>query len=629
MSGNVTLVVHSDSQQRFELLQGGLAKAPSSSLKFILALSALDGPGEIGRIISQYFVDQNPAAPRAAHMSALRALWVAFDSPTDGSNLTEANWQEPFRFRQAHYASFVAVDCAFFVADSVCKNPLACPPEISISIDKGQFIDALSAIFLFTLVRLNICEVAIGFTGTQEATKFQQWVEELHAIKCDIDTPEGGRTHTNDNLFYIDLAPYRRISRSTQMPSVIADAGLTASPSRLLMLILEAACSYNAAGFYDFSIRYIDEALNLLPRISDDSSSLYHRCLQAKFIAVCCKRDVHASHSIAQLMLDNAIGTKDGWAECQARYLLATTLLRLHYPARTEEALAHLDKIESKLPAYVARKDHVMFSAFLHNTRAFAFFHLRDFSRAYQACERALEYLHSAPATLRASLEEGTFLYNLSQLAAAESKYDDAVVWINKAIDKEPFNSDYYAACGNYLSSLTRYAEALDQYQKARLLGVPTPELLVSIASSQLSCNRRSDTLATLQELRMRFPSAIEGFLDAAAILIEDGAHSAADEILTSSLIWHYRDSRIWCNLGRVAHDSGRLQDAVVRYSKALELNPQLKDAWINLGVLRFEAGDLEAAHHCLRRALATAPSDPMILENLAVLESARKKVAL
>jgi tetratricopeptide (TPR) repeat protein len=628
MPGNVTLVVHSDSQQRFELLQTALAKAPPSSLKFIITLSTLDGPGEISRIISQYFVDQNPAVQRAAHMPALQALWVEFESGTDGNTLAEANWQEPFRFRQAQYASFVVVDCAFFVADSICKNPLS-GPEISISIDKGQFIDALSAVFLFTLVRLNICQAAIGFSGIQEATNFQKWVDGLHAIKCNIDTPEGSHTDTSGNLSYIDLEPYRRISRSTQLPIMIADARLTASPSQLLMLLLEAACSYNAAGFYDFSIRYIDEALDLLHRITDDGSSFYHRCLQAKFIAVCCKRDVHESHSIAQLMLGNAIDKNDGWAECQARYLLATTLLRLYYPARTAEALTHLDEIESKLPAYATRNDHVVFSAFLHNTRAFAFFHLRDFNRAYQACEKALECLHSAPATLRASLEEGTFLYNLSQLAAAESKYDDAVVWIRRAIDKEPFNSDYYAAYGNYLSSLTRYTEALDQYKKAQLFGVPTPELLVSIASSQLSCDRRSDTLATLQELRMRFPSSIEGFLDAAAILIEENAYSVADEILNSSLIWHYGDSRIWCNLGRVAHDSGRLQDAVIRYSKALELNPQLKDAWINLGVLRFEFGDLEAAHHCLQCALAIAPSDPMILENLAVLEAATKKVVL
>ena len=59
--------------------------------------------------------------------------------------------------------------------------------------------------------------------------------------------------------------------------------------------------------------------------------------------------------------------------------------------------------------------------------------------------------------------------------------------------------------------------------------------------------------------------------------------------------------------------------EAIQAYRKALEVNPDLADAHLNLGRLLHETGGAAAAEPCYRRALAARPDDPIALFNLGV----------
>jgi tetratricopeptide (TPR) repeat protein len=54
-------------------------------------------------------------------------------------------------------------------------------------------------------------------------------------------------------------------------------------------------------------------------------------------------------------------------------------------------------------------------------------------------------------------------------------------------------------------------------------------------------------------------------------------------------------------------------------YTRALELDPGLVDAWVNLGRLAHEGGDPREALHLYTQALALAPDDALIHFNMAV----------
>lgn len=59
--------------------------------------------------------------------------------------------------------------------------------------------------------------------------------------------------------------------------------------------------------------------------------------------------------------------------------------------------------------------------------------------------------------------------------------------------------------------------------------------------------------------------------------------------------------------------------EAIQAYRKALEENPDLADAHLNLGRLLHETGGAAAAEPCYRRALAVRPDDSIALFNLGV----------
>jgi tetratricopeptide (TPR) repeat protein len=79
------------------------------------------------------------------------------------------------------------------------------------------------------------------------------------------------------------------------------------------------------------------------------------------------------------------------------------------------------------------------------------------------------------------------------------------------------------------------------------------------------------------------------------------------------------------------ALETDDVRAAIGAYERALDADPQLLDASINLGWLLHEQGDLAKAEKVYRQGLAAKPDDPTLLYNLGVLleDQGRKEEAL
>ena len=74
-----------------------------------------------------------------------------------------------------------------------------------------------------------------------------------------------------------------------------------------------------------------------------------------------------------------------------------------------------------------------------------------------------------------------------------------------------------------------------------------------------------------------------------------------------------------WFDLG-VDLEAVSPEDAPTAYMRALELDPKHSDAHVNLGRLKQEAGDLNAAEHHYRQALEAEPDNVLAAFNLGTL---------
>jgi tetratricopeptide (TPR) repeat protein len=71
---------------------------------------------------------------------------------------------------------------------------------------------------------------------------------------------------------------------------------------------------------------------------------------------------------------------------------------------------------------------------------------------------------------------------------------------------------------------------------------------------------------------------------------------------------------------------AGRTEEAIPWLRKATEIDPELSDAWINLGVGKRRAGDLDGAEAAYRRALEINPEAASAYQNLASVLGLRGK---
>jgi predicted TPR repeat methyltransferase len=76
--------------------------------------------------------------------------------------------------------------------------------------------------------------------------------------------------------------------------------------------------------------------------------------------------------------------------------------------------------------------------------------------------------------------------------------------------------------------------------------------------------------------------------------------------------------------LGLLRNQQGRNNEGIALILAALEADPRYVDAWSNLGIIYYEAGDLERAEKCCRKAIELAPEFANAWANLALALRAR-----
>ncbi len=83
------------------------------------------------------------------------------------------------------------------------------------------------------------------------------------------------------------------------------------------------------------------------------------------------------------------------------------------------------------------------------------------------------------------------------------------------------------------------------------------------------------------------------------------------ESLYDSNAVAFYRE-------GIALYEAGQAYDARLKFIRAVELEPEFKEAWVWVGRTRFEQNSIALAVQAFRRALALDPTNPNIQEQLA-----------
>ena len=86
-------------------------------------------------------------------------------------------------------------------------------------------------------------------------------------------------------------------------------------------------------------------------------------------------------------------------------------------------------------------------------------------------------------------------------------------------------------------------------------------------------------------------------------------------------------DARIWLSYGSALRESGRLTDAAAAFDSSARLAPGSALGWVNLGIARAGLGDEPGARQAYQQALAANPNEPLAHFNLANLDARADRI--
>ncbi len=238
---------------------------------------------------------------------------------------------------------------------------------------------------------------------------------------------------------------------------------------------------------------------------------------------------------------------------------------------------------------------------------------LATITRTYlpESIDEAIDYY---TALLKFERDIPQIYYELGHLYLKKGDNFHALVAFKLALDANPENPYYNNAIAFAYLRSNMVDDAISHYHKAIKLN-PLDEW------TALVCN----TLGLVYiDMKMDFQAAISAFqaglvldnsnyelhIELADVYESQGCHSEAIKEYCEAIKVDENNYLAYAKLGLALWENNNIDEALVAYNKALELNPECDTAYNNLGILQIDAlADNKEALRCFLKAIDINPS--------------------
>ncbi len=212
----------------------------------------------------------------------------------------------------------------------------------------------------------------------------------------------------------------------------------------------------------------------------------------------------------------------------------------------------------------------------------------------------------------------------LAELYLRDNNTKGANEQLKEIIRDTPTNPQAYYFLGAIAYEEKRFADALDHYRKAMLLGLDSQQIYFDIAATQLALQKPREAIDTLEKARRKYRQSFVGefYTGLAYMRLKEYTnaldHFTAAEIVAQATERNRLNQGFYFELGSAHERAGRIPESVGYFEKCLSLAPDFAPALNYLGYMWAERGtNLSRAREMIEHAVKLDPTDAAYLDSL------------
>jgi len=188
--------------------------------------------------------------------------------------------------------------------------------------------------------------------------------------------------------------------------------------------------------------------------------------------------------------------------------------------------------------------------------------------------------------------------YNLGAVLSLQDKFEDAIPFLNRALESAPTDAAAHNTLGAVLRGSGRLDEAIRQFQEAVNLRPDYPDARYNLADALLAAGNLNDGVVEFRTLVQANPQDVAAKGKLSAALQQLGTQLASKRRLPEALAMMEEartitpdDADLLTNIGAALASMGRYQEAEAEFVRALQLAPDHEVARRNLALVKKSLG--------------------------------------
>jgi tetratricopeptide (TPR) repeat protein len=358
--------------------------------------------------------------------------------------------------------------------------------------------------------------------------------------------------------------------------------------------LLAASKHYMRVAFYDAALDWALRGRRMLPD-ADRGRSYTEFSRNILFALLLLGR----LDEVDAICAEHLATSNDPLLLAHTSYAKAILTARLYEPSRRDYDAARgwIEKSFSFTEIVAASETRAVNIAFLRNTMALVEMREGRLEAAHELLCEGLRYM-SAEAPNKYDAESAILLHNRARLHIKRKQLPQAIEDLTTLLQHQPCNSDAYFDRAVLSQWLGLHEPALRDYEAAIKWSPPYAEAYFNRARTLASLGRVEDAIVGYTRVLELVPDHIEALIDRALLFHAQKNYEASRTDVNSALLLEPANARLLCLQGLLQMESANLVEAYEIFTKAIEADPSLPDAWANRATILFKQG--QPGHACV-----------------------------